>query len=98
FLTADGKEGFLRLRRFKSLMEKPGVDRRFKVVFAGLHNVQRSTRDMNNPIAHLQDPICIGPLLEDGEWREAQALIERPLGALGYFFESRDLLMPILSK
>jgi hypothetical protein len=98
FFDIDARQNFAYVRRFKELMEKPGIDRRFKVVFAGLHNVQRTTRDVNNPLAHLQDAICIGPLLESGEWRQAQALIERPLASLGYFFESRDLLMPILSK
>jgi hypothetical protein len=98
FLEIDSKARFAYLRYFKEMMERDGIDRRFKTVFAGLHNVQKTTRDMNNPLAHLQDAICVGPLLDNGEWREAQALIERPLASLGYFFESEDLTMPILSK
>jgi hypothetical protein len=74
------------------------TDRRFKVVFAGLHNVQRTTRQANNPLAHFGEPICIGPLLENGEWREARALVERPLQAMGFRFESPDLVTRVLSQ
>lgn len=73
------------------------TQRRFKVVFAGLHNVQRTARDPNSQIAVLGTPICIGPLLEKGEWRQARALVEQPLRHLGYRFESDDLPLRILS-
>jgi hypothetical protein len=72
--------------------------RRFKVVFAGLHNVRRTTTVSNHPLAHYEQPICVGPLLENGEWREARALVERPLASLGYRFESPDLVTRILSQ
>jgi hypothetical protein len=88
--------GFSRVARLKGLMDK--TDRRFKVVFAGLHNVQRTTRLENHPLAHYGEALCIGPLLENGEWREARSLIERPLLALGYRFESPDLVTRILSQ
>lgn len=94
FLEAD-KE-FTRVARLKGLMDS--TDRRFKVVFAGLHNVQRSTRLANNPLAHLGEPLCIGPLFEDGEWRQARDLVRRPLEAIGYRFESQDLVTRILSQ
>ncbi|MDZ7962903.1 MAG: sigma-70 family RNA polymerase sigma factor [Aulosira sp. DedQUE10] len=105
FLEADGKkrtEGnnekgdFIRSARLKGLMDR--TNRRFKVVFAGLHNVQRTTKLENHPLAHLGEPICIGPLLNNGEMREARALIERPFASVGYCFESPDLVTRILSQ
>lgn len=68
--------------RLKGLMDD--TKRRFKVVFAGLHNVQRMTRLANHPLVHLGEPICIGPLIANGEWRAAAALVTRPLAAMGY--------------
>jgi len=104
FLEYDGKGGreneergeFVRVARLKGLMDR--TNRRFKVVFAGLHNVQRTTKLENHPLAHYGEPICIGPLLDNGEWREAKALIERPFTSLGYRFESPDLIFRILSQ
>ena len=94
FLEADGKEDFPRCDEFRKLMTE--TNRRFKVVFAGLHNVLRTTRQANHPLAHFGKPICIGPLLNNGEMRAATALVERPLASLGYHFESRDLIQRIL--
>ncbi|MDT5123167.1 MAG: hypothetical protein QOC96_2649 [Acidobacteriota bacterium] len=92
---SKGRKGeFMRAARLKGLMDR--THRRFKVVFAGLHNVQRTTRLANHPLAHYGEPLCIGPLLDDGEWREARDLVERPLAALGYNFETPDLVMRIL--
>lgn len=96
FLESDGKEEFVRTARIKGLMDRTG--RRFKVVFAGLHNVQRTTRQENNPLAHYGDPIRIGPLLDNGEWREARALIEDPFRAIGFQFQDPDLVTRILSQ
>lgn len=98
FLYSDSKtepQPYANLLKLKGLMEE--TDRRFKVVFAGLHDVQRTARDVNTPLAHLGTPLCIGPLLENGEWQEARALVELPLRTLGYRFESVDLPMRILS-
>lgn len=99
FLESDGKEEFKRTAILKNLMEK--TNRKFKVVFSGLHNVQRTAKQ-NDPIAHLGDPICIGPLLNNGEWREARALIEVPFANMGYYFEvldgKQDLVTRILSQ
>jgi hypothetical protein len=99
FLESDGKIAgaeFQHASRIKGLMDR--TNRRFKAVFAGLHNVQRTTRQENHPLAHYGDAICVGPLLEDGEWREARALIEEPLASIGYRFESPDLVTLILSQ
>lgn len=88
--------GFERVAKLKGLMDR--TERRFKVVFAGLHNVQRTTRLANHPLAHYGEPLCIGPLLDRGEWREAKKLIEEPLGALGFRFESPDLVMRVIAQ
>ncbi len=82
------------LQQIKGLMDK--TDRQFKVVFAGLHNVQRMAKDPNTPLAHLGRPLCIGPLLENDEHRQAFELIVRPMATLGYRFESRALVYTIL--
>src|ERR1035441_10528666 len=71
--------------------------RRFKVIFAGLHNVQRTTRSSNHPLAHFGDAICIGPMLEEAESREARALVELPMAAAGYDFASADVVSRILA-
>jgi RNA polymerase sigma factor (RpoD-like family) len=96
FLEADSKEDFPRCDELRRLMLE--TNRRFKVVFAGLHNVLRTTRQVNHPLAHFGKPICIGPLLNNGEMRAARALVERPLASLGYRFESLDLITRILSQ
>lgn len=98
FLTADGeKDGkFLICTSLKGLMEK--TERRFKVVLAGLHNVQRSTRVANNPIAHFGKPVCVGPLMHGTDALAAQALIEQPLRFLGLFFNDSTLPIRILAR
>lgn len=97
FLESDGRqEEFQHTSRIKSLMDR--TNRRFKIVFAGLHNVQRTTTQSNHPLAHYGEPICIGPLLEENEWREARALVENPLLSIGCHFESPDLVTLILSQ
>lgn len=76
------------LSQIKDLMDQ--TKRQFKVVFSGLHNVQRSSRDPNTPLAHLGMPIQIGPMLPDWDGFEIENLIRRPLEALGYRFTSND--------
>ena len=48
FLKRDTPESFAESSRLKSLMER---DQSIKVVFAGLHNVQRTTTQSNHPLA-----------------------------------------------
>ena len=96
FLESDSKNGFKRTSLLKGLMER--TNRRFKVVFAGLHNVQRTIKQENQPLAHFGEPICIGPLLDGGEWKAAKALIEQPLRSMGFRFESPDLITRILAQ
>ena len=50
FLDRDSARDFAESRRLKGLMDR--TNRRFKVVFAGLHNVQRTTTQSNHPLAH----------------------------------------------
>lgn len=101
FLQAEGNEPppatFARVQALKGLMDR--TDRRFKVVFAGLHDVQRASRLANQPLApgHFGDPLCVGPLINNGEARAARELITDPLAALGYRFASDDLVMRILA-
>lgn len=95
FLAGDGNERFPRVDLLKRLMTD--TRRRFKVVFAGLHNVQRTTRLSNQPLAHLSS-ICIGPLLYDGEARAARQLVEQPLASLGYRFQPPELVERVLQQ
>lgn len=100
FLEQDSKagdkgHGFPVLSRLKGLMDSS--DRRFKVVFAGLHNVQRAAKDYNTPIAHLGKPLNIGPLLANGQWREARDLVVEPFRNLGFRFVEESLPIRILS-
>ena len=96
FLEQDGRSEYQETSRLKNLMESTG--RRFKVVFAGLHNVLRTTEQANHPLAHLGDPIEIGPLIRAGDWREARSLIVNPLKVAGYEFASEDLSVRILAQ
>lgn len=86
---------FVRSSALKGLMDR--TDGRFKVVFAGLHNVVRTTVNANHPFGQLGDPICIGPLLDLENIREARALVEQPLAYLGYRFESPQLITRVLA-
>jgi hypothetical protein len=99
FLEADGaatREGeFIRTSYIKGLMDS--TNRRFKVVFAGLHNVQRTTSLSNHPLAHCGYPLCIGPLLKGEDLRAAKDLIKRPLAAIGYRIPD-NLVTRILSQ
>ena len=95
FLEVDSENDFKESARLKGLMDE--TNRRFKVVFAGLHNVLRTTRRANHPLAHLGDPICVGAMTSNGEWKEAQALVREPLQAVGCRFGRDDLSTRILA-
>ncbi len=95
FLLVDSENDFRVSVRLKELMDQ--TNRRFKVVFAGLHNVLRTTRHANHPLAHLGDPICVGAMTSNGEWKEAQALVREPLQAVGCRFGRDDLSTRILA-
>lgn len=96
FMDADTRDDYPELSKLKELMENTG--RAFKVVFAGLHNVQRMHRQPNSPLAHLGEPICIGPLnrTEDDK-RAAHDLVVNPMRAAGFRFESNEAVEEILA-
>jgi hypothetical protein len=96
FFEQDGRHDYAETRRLKLLMDT--TQRRFKVIFAGLHNVLRMTERANHPLAHFGQPIKIGPFIEEHEIREARELILRPLAASGFEFDSRSLVVRILAQ
>ncbi len=81
--------------RLKDLMDR---SRSIKVVFAGLHNVLRTTSQSNHPLAHLGTPICIGPFIRPEERRQAESLLGLPLQACGFRFEPARLLRSVLAR
>jgi hypothetical protein len=90
-LDADAQADFPVVTGLRELMLETG--RRFKVVFAGLHSVQRFQGIPNQPLAHFGSPICVGPL----EAQAARDLVREPLAALGYRFENESVILRILS-
>jgi len=104
FFDSDSKKvnpdtgvGFPTLTELKGLMNDTG--NRFKAVFAGLHNVQRTYRQSNALVAfHLGEAVCIGPLLDDNESLDAMELVRLPVETLGYRFETEDLPLLIMSQ
>ncbi len=96
FFEQDGRNDFEETRKLKQLMDD--TQRRFKVVFAGLHNVLRMTERPNHPLAHFGEPIEIGPLHEENEVKEAADLIRKPMAAAGFVFESKSLVIRILAQ
>lgn len=99
FLERDAlnssRSTFAESSRLKALMER---NRSIKVVFAGLHNVLRTTSQSNHPLAHLGEPIRIGPFIRREERRQAEDLIRVPLEACGYRFDPRRLTRSVLAR
>ncbi len=90
FLTRDAENNFEVVTGLRTLMNE--TSRRFKVVFAGLHRVQRFHGIPNQPLAHFGTPVLVGPL----EPSAAEELIRRPLEALGFEL-SPEAVLQILS-
>lgn len=92
FFESDAPSGFVQTRRLKDLGQQS--DGRVKVVFAGLHSVQRFAKAApNGPFSHLaQRPTVIGPLRP----QFASDLLTTPLRALGFVFEDEDVVNRIL--
>jgi len=96
FMAAETRADYPELSRLKALMED--TERAFKVVFAGLHNVQRTFVQPNSPLAHLGTPICIGPLNRtQDDKRAAHDLVVEPMHAAGFRFEGDDDVDEILA-
>ena len=92
FLDADAEYRFQVVEGLRTLMLD--TQRRFKVVFAGLHNVQRFQGIPNQPLAHFGAPLLVGPL----EPTAAQQLVREPLEVLGYQFDDNaGTILRILS-
>ncbi|MCX6359443.1 MAG: hypothetical protein NT029_06550 [Armatimonadetes bacterium] len=93
FLEADRKQNFHEVSMIRDLMSETG--RRFKVVFAGTHDVQRFAATPNHPLAHFGAslPVEVGPL----EPEPAARLVREPLAALGYRFDEEGTVLSILS-
>ena len=92
FLKADAEQGFPNVSRIKQIMDRTG--RRFRVVFTGLHNVQRFYNlSANHPLAHLGQPMRVGPLTP----QEARELIVQPMEAIGFRFRNADPILRILA-
>ena len=96
FLQDDADSDFHESTRLKGIMDS--TDRQFKVVFSGLHNVLRTTERSNHPLAHLGEPICVGPLLDNGEWKEAHELVRQPLSAVGCRFQDSAPIFHTLAR
>ena len=79
FFDAESQASFQQTTRLRELMST--TNRRFKPVFAGLHQVQRFSGLPNQPLAgaHFGNPVVIGPLAP----APAFQLIQQPLEALG---------------
>lgn len=84
FLAADLNRKFETVSKLKALMDD--TQRRFKVIFAGLHIVQRYEGIPNQPLAHLPN-LLVRPL----EPQSALQLIRQPLEALGFRFPEKDM-------
>ena len=98
FLEVDARnpdpltKGYQESLRLKGLMDNTG--RSIKVVFAGLHNVQRTAKGSNHPLGHFGTPIQVGPLGR----RTAEELVRQPLLASGYRFKHDSLVTRILGQ
>lgn len=91
-INLDAQHDFGLIKTIRGLMVD--TNRRFKVVFAGLQSVQQFQRWKNHPFAQLGREIVIGPLPPDA----AQRLVVTPMSALGFEFESSELILRIMSQ
>ncbi|MGW0389736.1 hypothetical protein ACWDYJ_02320 [Streptomyces sp. NPDC003042] len=99
FLNTDSRRAyklgsestFPNVMQFQQLMEQ--TERRFKIVFAGLHQVQRFGHLSNVSTAHGGPDVLVGPLMQGAAIR----LVTEPTAALGYTFERPELVWRILA-
>jgi hypothetical protein len=69
------------------------TNRRFRVIFVGLHNAQRFQGIPNQLLAHFGDPLAVGPL----EAKAALELVHEPLQVLGFQFADDSVPLRMLS-
>lgn len=91
FLDADARKNFQEVDRLRSLIQETG--QRFRVVFTGLHDVQRFNNIVNQPLAHFGQNLLVGPL----EAGPARQLVREPLETLGYRFVDETTVLKVLS-
>lgn len=90
-LDEDSRRNFQDVLRLRNLMQD--TSRNFKVVFTGLHSVQRFSHVPNSPLFHFGRDICIGPLTTDA----AYDLMTRPMRFLGLEYEDPQLVQMALN-
>ena len=90
FLDADAPN-FQEVDRLRALIQETG--QRFRVVFTGLHDVQRFNNIVNQPLAHFGQNLLVGPL----EAGPARQLVREPLETLGYRFVDETTVFKVLS-
>lgn len=90
-LDEDSRRNFQDVLKLRNLMQD--TSRNFKVVFTGLHSVQRFSHVPNSPLFHFGPDICIGPLSTDA----AYDLMTRPMRFLGLEFEDPQLVQMALN-
>jgi len=90
-LNKDAATNFELVRSLKALVNDP--HHRFRVVFAGLNNVNRFRTYPNVPLEQLGSPLEVGILSS----QDARSLILQPLTALGYRFEEPELVDRVMA-
>lgn len=90
-LEKDAATNFQLVRSLKALVNDP--HHRFRVVFAGLNNVNRFRTYPNVPLEQLGSPLEVGILSS----QDARSLILQPLTGLGYCFEEPELVDRIMA-
>jgi hypothetical protein len=90
-LNRDAATNFELVRSLKALVNDPHD--RFRVVLAGLNNVNRFRTYPNVPLEQLGSPLEVRILSS----QDARSLILQPLTALGYRFEEPELVDRIMA-
>jgi hypothetical protein len=91
FLEADAQDRFRVVDGLRKVMGD--TQKRFKVVFAGGHYIQRFHNLPYQPLAPFGNPLMVGPLEPDA----ARRLVAEPFAALGYRFVDEAATLRILS-
>lgn len=84
WLTADAERNFVNVSLINQLMTE--TNRRFRVIFAGVHSVRRFRHIPNQPL--VGRAVVVGPL----EAREAVKVVAEPMEMLGYSLTNEALL------
>ena len=90
-LNKDAHSNFQLVRSLVSLVNDPC--QRFRVVFAGLNNVNRFRTYPNVPLEQLGSPLEVKILPA----ADARCLILQPLTAMGYCFEEEELVDRVMA-